>query len=102
MRITVDPEALARASATIGGYAPALAAVRGHLEEVRAGLGAWAVDGSLPWAAQRCLETIRWQGDRVAGQCAALAERLGRAGADYALVERAARIGPERDSPGTP
>jgi hypothetical protein len=100
--MAVDPEALARASAVIAGYGPALALVRGHLAEVTAGLGAWAVDGSLPGAAPRTLATIRWQADRVTGELVALAERLARAGTDYALTEREARKGLERDSPATP
>ena len=102
VRITVDPDGLARASAAVAHQAEALALVRGHLAEVTGGAGAWAADGDLAWAAPRCLATVRWQGDRLARELTALSDRLRRAGADYALTERTARAALERDSAGTP
>jgi hypothetical protein len=102
VRITVDTGGLAAASAAVARQAEALGLVRRHLAEVADGLAAWAVDDPLTWAAPGCLGTVRWQGDRLGRELGALAERLGRAGADYALTERAARAALERDSTATP
>jgi hypothetical protein len=101
VRITVDTGALARAARAVERQNEALGLVRRHLAEVADGVGAWAADQPLAWSAPRCLATIRWQGDRLARELSALSERLGRAGADYALTERTARAALERDSPGT-
>jgi hypothetical protein len=100
--LRVDPDELARAGAALADCGRALELVRGHLAQLRTGLGGWAVDGNLPWSAGRFLGTTQWLAEEVAAGCAQLSGRVTAAGRDYALVEQSAREGFERECERTP
>jgi hypothetical protein len=100
--LAVDPDELTRAAGALADGARAFGLVAGHLAEVLAGMGGWAVDGDLPWSAERFLNTTRWLTGQVTTGCTELSARVGQAGRDYAQTEMLTREGFERDSVATP